>query len=85
MHHNEAGGGGLPQIAVRDSEKLSNFKAYKLLWTVNELWTCIVRVPSLCLPMAHIHKWTLWKSLPSAVFISKMQQDKTTEIRNIKL
>ena len=39
MRHNEAGGEGVITNDVLNSEKLSNFKVYKLLWTVNELCT----------------------------------------------
>ena len=66
-----------------------------------QLCTRILSVSTLCLPIAHIHRWNLWKNHPFAVLSSKMQQkqqqqqqqknththtsDKTTEIRNIKL
>ena len=56
-----------------NSEKLSNFKAHKLSWTVNELCTRILRVPSSCPPIAHIHRWALRKNHPFAVFSFKMQ------------
>ena len=56
-----------------NSGKLSNFKANELSWAVNELCTRILRVPSLCPPIAHIQSLTLWKNHPSAVFSSKMQ------------
>ena len=56
-----------------NSKKLSNFKAHELSWTVNELCARIPRVPSLCPPIAHMHRWTLWKNHLSAVFSSKMQ------------
>ena len=48
-------------------------KAHKLSWTVNELCTHILRVPTSFAPIAHIHRWTLWKNHPSPVFNSKMQ------------
>ena len=89
--------GGLSLMMLWNSEKQSNFKAHELSWTVNELCTRILRVSSSCPPLTHIHRWTLWKNHPSAVFSSKMQHkrhnththrrtsDKKTEIRNIKL
>ena len=66
-------GGGLSLMTFWNSEKLSNFKAHELWWTINELCTGILRVPSCCLPIAHIHKRTLLKNHPSAVFSFKMQ------------
>ena len=63
--------GGLSLAMFWNSEKLSNFKAHKLSWTVNELCTRIPRVPSSCPPIAHIHRWTLRKNHPFAVFSSK--------------
>ena len=85
-------------MTFSNSEKLLNFKAHELQWTVNELYTCILRVRSSCPAMAHLYKWTLWKNHPSIVFSSKKQKNKTktkknkkdtsnktTEIRNIKL
>ena len=56
-----------------NSEIFSNFKAHEQWWTVNKLCTRILRVPSLCPPIAHIHRWTLWKNHPSPVFSSKMK------------
>ena len=61
------------------SEKVSNFKAHELSWTVNELCTRILRVPSLWPPIAYIHREVLWKYHPSAVFNSKM---KSTSYKN---
>ena len=52
--HNEAEGGRwVSLMTFWNSEKLSNFKAHKLSWTVNELCIRIVRVSSLCPPIAH--------------------------------
>ena len=42
-------------------------------WTVNELCTHILRVATSFAPIAHIHRWTLWKNHPSPVFNSKTQ------------
>ena len=47
------GGGGLSLMTFWNSEKLSNFKAHKLAWTVNELCTRILRVPSSRPAIAH--------------------------------
>ena len=47
------GGKGLSLMTFWNSEKLLNFKAHKLSWTVNELCIRIVRVSSLCPPIAH--------------------------------
>ena len=73
--HNDAEGGErLSPMSFENSEKLLNFKAPELSWTVNELHTRILRVPSSCTPIAHIHSYTsLWKNHPSAVFSSKMK------------
>ena len=38
-----------------NSEKLSNLKAHELSWTVNELCTRFLRVPSSYPPITHIH------------------------------
>ena len=67
------GGRGLSLMMLWNSEKLSNFKAHELSWTVNELCTGILILSSSCPPIAQIHRWTLWKIHPSAVFSSKIQ------------
>ena len=75
--HNEAEGGRwVSLMTFWNSEKLSNFKAHKLSWTVSELSTRILRVTSSCPPIANIHKWTLWKNHTSAGFSSKMKHNK---------
>ena len=75
--HNEAESGRwVSFMTFWNSEKLSNFKAHKLSWTVSELCTRILRVTSSCPPIANIHKWTLWKNHPSAGFSSKMKHNK---------
>ena len=77
-------GGGLSLMTFRNSEKLSNFKAHELSWTVKKFGTRILRVSSSCPPIAHIHRWILWFhrwNHPSAFFGSKMkhkQHKKTT-------
>ena len=63
-------------MTFSNSEKLLNFKAHELQWTVYELCTCILRVRSSCPAMAHLYKWTLWKNHPSIVFSSKKQKTK---------
>ena len=69
-----------------NSEKSSNLKAHELSWTFNELCTRILIVPSSCPPIDHVHRWTLWKNHPSAVFSSKMKQkqQKRTKQNNTK-
>ena len=47
-------GGGISLMTFWNSEKLSNFKAHKLWWAVNELCTRILRVFRLCPAKAHI-------------------------------
>ena len=76
-----------------NSEKLSNFEAHELSWTVNELCTLIPKVPSLCPPMAHIFillqslapKWKTSDKKTKKTHTHTRRSDKTTEIRNIKL
>ena len=58
--HNNVGA-GISLRALWNSEKWSNFKAHELPWTVNELCTRILRVPSSCPPVAHINRWILKK------------------------
>ena len=71
-------------MTFQNSEKVSNFKAHELSWTVKKFGTRILRVSSSCPPIAHIHRWILWFhrwNHPSAFFGSKMkhkQHKKTT-------
>ena len=53
------GSGGISLMALWNSEKWSNFKSHELPWTVSELCTRILRVPSSCPPIAHIKRWIL--------------------------
>ena len=58
------GGGGMGRVGISlmalwSSEKWSNFKSHELPWTVKELCTRILRVPSSCPPIAHIKRWIL--------------------------
>ena len=50
---------GISLMALWNSEKWSNFKSHELPWTVSELCTRILRVPSSCPPIAHIKRWIL--------------------------
>ena len=54
--------------------KIIEFQSSWIAITVNELCTRVLRTPSLCPSIAHIHRWTLWKNHPSPVFISKMRR-----------
>ena len=50
------GKGELSLMTFCNSEKSSNFKAPELSSTANELNTRMLRVPSSCPPIAHIHR-----------------------------
>ena len=87
------GGGGGGGSITNDVLKFRKVIEFQSSWTVNELCTCIRRVPSSCPVIADIYGWTLWKNHLCEVFSSKKKKkkkkkkkiDKTTEIRNIKL
>ena len=94
------GGGRLSLMVFWDLENLSNFKAHELSWTVNLLCTRILRLPSSCPPIAHIHTSTekiilllslapKWNASKKTKTTTKKKQthtsNKTTEIKNIKL
>ena len=57
----EGGGGGLSLMTFWNSEKLSNFKTHDYSWTINESCSGILIVATSCSPIAHIHRWNLWK------------------------
>ena len=50
------GWGGLSLVTLWNSENLSNFKAHELSWTVNKLFTRILRVFSSCPAISHIYR-----------------------------
>ena len=66
----------LSRITVWNSEKISNFKAHELSWTLIEFCNRILRVPSPCPAIAHIYRWTLWKNHTSVVFSTKKHKTK---------
>ena len=49
--------------------------------TVNQLCTCILRVPSSCPRIAHIHSWTLWKII---ILLQSLAQKWNTSNNNKK-